>query len=48
MRRQDVDVKLVELYAGVFVFRPRRSSQYGMEVEIPLDLVALVRCFFRS
>ena len=23
-----------------------RSSQYGMEIEMPFDLVADVRCFF--
>ena len=46
VRREDVNVELVYFYTGIFLaMAVTRSSQYGMVIEIPLLLVALVRCF---
>ena len=48
MRRQDVDVVLVDVDVrdSSCAIASKRSSQYGMVMEMPFDLVAEVRCFF--
>ena len=44
---EDVDVVLVPLDVGkLFAISSTRSSQYGMVMAMPFDLVAEVRCFF--
>ena len=47
LRGERVDVELVEAYPGNFSpIAATRSSQYGMEMEMPLLFVADVRCLF--
>ena len=47
VRGQDVDVELVGAHVRIAraVIARKRSSQYGIVIEMPLDLVADVRCF---
>jgi len=47
MRREDIDVVLVQRTLGYFAaIALTRSSQYGIVIEMPFDLVAEVRCRF--
>ena len=48
VRGQDVDVVVVDPHVGILAasIAATRSSQNGIEIEMPLLLVQLVRCFF--